>query len=395
MLYVSGITTSRLQRLLARIEHDSDNLALRKKAVREACDTGHWEVAANLLDVGLRAYPDEPELLALAGTIHLNGQQYAEAAQALSLALAQGLDSADLHHNLALARLMQDRHDQALELLDNSVAPRVLSLKLLLRARCLYHLKRPLEAIADCRAQLAVFPEDAEAGGLLALLLHEHDPEADATDLIDAALLRNPRQREALLAHAQTLAESRAYHAARDSFDVLVRAHPSCGRGWLGLAFIDLIEAQTKSARTHLELAALHAPDDSRTWHLQAWAEILDEDMAAAAAALERSIALDPTFAEAHGGLAAVAALRGKQDAAHAGIKRALRLDSRSMSARYAEMLLLARSGWRGQAQAALEAMLALAVRPRDVLHRDLISLHIRSLRERQAEPASRTASGC
>src|SRR5687768_16053739 len=104
MLQFSGKNTSRLQRLLARIGHDSGNLALRKKAIREACDTGHWETADTLLEVGQRAYQDEPELLALSGTTHLHAQRYVEAVQALAAALAQGLDTPDLHHNLALAR---------------------------------------------------------------------------------------------------------------------------------------------------------------------------------------------------------------------------------------------------------------------------------------------------
>jgi len=54
---------------------------------------------------------------------------------------------------------------------------------------------------------------------------------------------------------------------------------------------------------------------------------------------------LDRNFAETHGGLASVAALRGETAAAERGIKVALGLNSGCLSAQFARSVLMARSG--------------------------------------------------
>ncbi|HET9446059.1 MAG TPA: tetratricopeptide repeat protein, partial [Steroidobacteraceae bacterium] len=282
-------SVQRLERLLGFLEQDAGNLALRKDAVREACNLGNWEKAAELIDTGLFLHPSEPELLALAGYTQLQTQRYLEAEQTLTAAIAAGVVPARL-----------------------------------LRARCLHHLLRPTEAMADCEAYLAASPEDADALGLLGLLLQEERRHEQARTHVDAALRVNPRQREALLAKAAIARWERNFDAAAESLAVLLEADPECGRAWHELAMTKIAHQQLDAARHDIGLAAMHMPQHVGTWHVLAWIEIMRGDAAAASQAFERALTLDRNFGETHGGLAVVAAMQGRKDEARDCIKRAL-----------------------------------------------------------------------
>lgn len=329
---------TRLKRLLAFIEHDAGNLELRKDAIREAFDAGDWSVARDLLDLGLLAFPDEPEL----------------------------------HYYLAFARFMQRRYVDALALLTAELA-QTLPIALVLRARCQHYLGRPDDAIADCKTHLSLVPEHAETHGLLALLLHEQGQNAQATEHAETALRHDATQPEAFLTIASMQSDARDYDAARRSFDVLLQAHPDCGRGWLGLALIELAQMRVEPAARSIELAAKHLPDHIGTWHVVAWLAILRDDLAAAATAFEQALVLNRNFAETHGGLAVVAVLQGREDDARDDIKRALRLDQQSMAVVYAQMLLLKRHGRHNEAQLLLDKFLERPVERTDMQYRDLL----------------------
>src|SRR5882757_5948013 len=45
----SAASSTRLTRLLDFIEHTGGNLALRKDAIGEPCNTGHWQIARELI----------------------------------------------------------------------------------------------------------------------------------------------------------------------------------------------------------------------------------------------------------------------------------------------------------------------------------------------------------
>lgn len=385
----SAVGPARLNRLLAYLEHDSGNLALRKDAVREACDAGQWETARRLIDAGLEAHPDEAGLLALSGFAHLQAQRYDDAEQTLSTALARGVSAPEVRYNLAFARFMQRRYSDALELLADPLMSQALPLALLLRARCLHHLQRPEEAIADCREHLIAAPSDADTYGLLGLLLQEQQRNEEAKLHIDIALQQNPKQLEAMLARACLQSDQQEYDAARLSFDKLLQAYPECGRGWLGQALIKLSHLQFEEAKHDIERAAMYLPEHLGTCHVLAWVQLMRGDVAAAQQAFDRAMALDRNFGETHGGLAVIAALQGREDDARASIKRALRL-GQSMSAVYAEMLLLQRHGKNEEARAVLDAFLARPVAASNVQFRDLVTAHMRYLQARAgADPAS------
>ncbi len=327
----------RLNHLLAFVELDPGDLSARKDAIREAFSTGELALARELIAAGLRAHPIEPDLLALCGVAHLRAQRYADAEQVLRAAFTLGIGESDVRHNLALALFMQKRYFDALGFLtpasQSSLAP-------LLRARCFQQLDRIGEAISDCRAHLACSPADAEVNGLLALLLYEQSQREAATGHAAAALKRDPKQLDALLALASMQADEHEYDAAYRSFGTLLDAHPQ--------------------------------------WHVAAWVQIMRNDIPAAEAAFGKALQLGRHASEAYGGLAVTAALQGRQDVARRHMGCALRLDSRSMTANYAEMLLLQSQGRLREAHEILERVLARPAEHRCTQYRDLMTAQMR-----------------
>jgi tetratricopeptide (TPR) repeat protein len=345
----SAELATRLDRLLSYLGHDAGNLALRRDAARAACDSGQWETAREIIDAGLWLHADEPQLLVLSGYVHL----------------------------------MQRQYSQALDVLNDPAVAGAVPFALVLRARCLHHVNRAEAAMGDCRAYLAIAADDAEAHGLLGLLLQEQKRDDEAKLHVDAALARNPLQLEAMLALAGLYQDAGDHDSAQISFENLVAAHPECGRGWLGLALTRLSRLEAAAARDDAERATRYLPEHIGTWHVLAWSELMCGDVVAGGAAFAQALALDRNFAESHGGLAVVAILQGREEEARASLKRALRLDPQTMSAQYAEMLLLQRAGKQEEARRILDAFLSRPAAGGDVPFRDLVAKHVNYLRTR------------
>jgi tetratricopeptide (TPR) repeat protein len=226
-------------------------------------------------------------------------------------------------------------------------------------ARSLHHLGRRAEAIDALQAHPEVMADDAEANGVLGLLLYDEGRAQEAREHVDAALAREPTQIEALLTLASMQSDALDLEAARASFDAIVRAEPNCGRAWLGLALLNLRELRFEPARRDATEAAIHLSEHIGTWHVLAWANILFGDLDGAKAALEKALGVDRNFAETHGGLAVVAALQGREPDAQGFMRRALRLHPQSLAAKLAEVVLVRRAGRDAEAKRLLESLLS------------------------------------
>ena len=372
--------STRLQRLLKYLEHDPQNSALRKDAIREAFDADQWSIARELIDAGLDLNPSDPQLLAQGGFAALAAMQYRQAAEMLQAAIALGVQESDVHYDLGLALFMLGRHSAALSALTPAKAdPHVL----LLRARCWHYLERRDDAETACRECLVAQPADPDANGLLALLLYEGGRGEAARANVEVALASDPCQREALLTEASIEADAGNYDAARQSFDMLLQAHPRCGRGWLGSALVELTLMNLDVALCQIERAALHIPGHIGTWHVLGWIEILRGKPAAAEVAFEKALAIDRTCAETHGGLAVLAVMQGRTHEARDSIKRALCLDPQAVSPKYAQMLLLRDSGQEAAAEEMLDSVMARRVVGRDQQYRQLVVAQIKLLQTR------------
>jgi Tfp pilus assembly protein PilF len=120
-------------------------------------------------------------------------------------------------------------------------------------------------------------------------------------------------------------------------------------------------------------------PEYVGAWHLLGWAQLVSGEPSTAKHSFERALALDPDFAEAHGGLASIAAVQGDEPRAQASIDTALRLDPDCLSAKVAQAVLLGRSGRPTQAQSLLaDAVGGLAAKNNTALAKLLLKTHNR-----------------
>ena len=98
------------------------------------------------------------------------------------------------------------------------------------------------------------------------------------------------------------------------------------------------------------------------SWIAAGWAHFIAGDHAAARARFERALALDPTFAESHGGLAVIDVAEGKLKQASERTKVALRLDRECYGAALARSLLASSAGNPARAKAILDQALVTPV---------------------------------
>jgi tetratricopeptide (TPR) repeat protein len=112
------------------------------------------------------------------------------------------------------------------------------------------------------------------------------------------------------------------------------------GRVWLVSASANLMAGRTQEALDHLQKVLRIYPNHPGSHLLLTWVYITSRSLDEALPAAQRAIEANPTFAESHGTLAVIHALRGERDAAEKNIRRATLLDKNSFAARYAQSIL-------------------------------------------------------
>lgn len=136
-----------------------------------------------------------------------------------------------------------------------------------------------------------------------------------------------------------SLAQRRADLAVEWS-DRALALNPQDGRAWSARAFALMLDGKLDLARRDFARALEAMPGHIGTWHGQGWAELLMRDMDAAEKSFATALAMDRNFAESHGGLAVVMALKQRTDLAREHAEIALRIDRTNMSGRYAQAIL-------------------------------------------------------
>lgn len=190
----------------------------------------------------------------------------------------------------------------------------------------------PLQAAASV---LAMDLEDIELARACASKVLEH-PDAMAT------------------LGSLDLAENRL-EAARERFRASIAIKAANPRAHIGLGLTELASGNAAGAVEHLDRGAEQFGDHLGSWIAAGWAHYLAKDPGAARARFETALALDDTFGEAHGSLAALDALEGDLPSAQRRIEVARRLDRKSFSAALAGMLLAVADGESDKARRTFE----------------------------------------
>ncbi len=342
----AGELTARLSRLQGFLDQDPDNLNLLAEVGDLALACGDLPAARMVIQHGLELRPDDSYFFLRMSSVAIAEGNFDEALEITDDLLNAGHRDAAVRFNHAFALVhtgaFADAHPLLAELYAEQT-PYPLVLQLLIRA---YHYLGEIpEAIALAQDYLASHPGNGEVAGMLSLLHLDNDDLEQARDWSQKALAVAPDNLDALLAAGASALGAEDVEEARTFLLHAVSIEPRNGRAWSNLALADMLDFDLDSARDKLKQALKYMPEHIGTWHVLGWIELLQGHVDAADNSFRQALAIDENFGETHGGLAAVAAMRGQWDEAEKCAKIARRLDPEAMSQHYAKILRLQHDG--------------------------------------------------
>lgn len=214
-----------------------------------------------------------------------------------------------------------------------------------------------------------------ELFGLMAMIALDLTLLEDADKLAQMALELAPNNHDAMLAKASIYLVAQNAHLALPMAQRACELYSHSGRCWSVLGQALLLNQQPEQALDALRNATARMPQHVGTWHLQAWAAMVQGLLPEATECFNAAMELDRNFAETHGGLAVIHAHLKQNQQAEQYAKVALRLDPQCFSGRYANSLLLQEQGNTPEAQKVLQGIFEQESHLPGISHQQLIQL--------------------
>ncbi|MGE4240204.1 tetratricopeptide repeat protein [Ramlibacter sp.] len=339
----------RLARLESFLEADPDNPTLRAEAFRLAVSCGEWQRAQSHLADAQRKSPGDPAWALREVDLLLARKHFDEARTVLRRlgALAEpgsALEDA-IEHDLAAADFGEGDFLAASARLRPIVAgnPRRAAASLRTQLLWVRALHRAGMAQRACEWVRGLENTDAlnnDVAGVAALAAIDCGDLDSAERWAELGVCTEEPCIEAWVAQS-TVALARRDAAAAIAFaDRALALNGREGRAWSARGFAALLAGTPEAAAADFERAVALMPMHVGTWHGHGWSRLLLQSPEAAQASFERALSLDRGFAETHGALAVVCAVRGLAVAAGEHIERAERLDRNCLASRYARAIL-------------------------------------------------------
>lgn len=346
-------SAARLPQLERLLELDPNTPALFRECAQLALETRAYDTLSRICDARLRAHPRDPLAMWTQGQALIAQRQYGRAAEVLEKVTGEPALAAAARQDLGLCYFCLGEYARARAPLQALYEAGGRSSGLLRLLVGTYHhlgLTAEAAAVADANAEPA--RADAALAGAYALLYLDLSRAADAARWTRVALALDGRCLDALTVDATMSLARGDRNRARQVFESALAVAPQTGRAWVGLGSIALLERDFPRALEQLNRGVELMSGHVGSWHVLAWAYLLAGELANAERAFEHALALNRNFAETHGGLAAVAALRGDEAAARRSLETALRLDPVCLSAQFARSVLSGQAGNADQARA-------------------------------------------
>jgi tetratricopeptide (TPR) repeat protein len=336
----------RLPGLLRLLAADPDNSSLRSQCVNAAIAQAEYKAAEELVHERLRVVPLDPIALFDNATLLIAQKDFAGATPLLKGMLANGHRQIGILLNLGLCQYCLGDFAAARAPLEEAYAsdPGVSGLVRLL-VSTLHHLQLVEEAVKIADANADAARKDGALAGVYALLYLDADQPLGAARWAKTALALNPNCVDGLVVDGMLRITQMRTAEAEQQFKRALSVAPHTGRAWLGLGTLALLAQDTSGAKQAIHKALEFLRDHVGTWHMLAWTHLLARELPEAEAAFMHALELNRNFAETHGGLAAIAALRGDRKAAETSIEVAERLDPECLSAKFAASVLSSAAG--------------------------------------------------
>jgi Tfp pilus assembly protein PilF len=375
------IAADRLGRLQQMLRTDPANVVLRRQCVDLATQAGQFDVVVGLADAVLDTQPTNAAALFDKATGLIGQRAYREALDVLQRSELAGSGDGAVLSNMGLCCFCLGDFAQARRHLQECYArgERSPGLLRLLVSSC-HHVGDLDEALRIASENEPAAAGDAGLAGVLALAYLDANDAAHAAKWAKTALRLDPQSVDGRVTEATLLTARLQTDRARQLLEGVIEDAPSTGRAWIGLGTLTLLDQRIDLAQQQLRRGLELMPQHVGSWHLLGWTQLVAGDLAAAEATFQHALQMDRNFAETHGALATIAALRGEEKRARMLIDIASRLDAESMAARYAQAVLNGRTGQPGHAQGiVLELVEGLAAKDGSALSKLLLKTNRRS----------------
>jgi tetratricopeptide (TPR) repeat protein len=373
--------THALEKKRAFLEHDAKNPNLIAEIADLHLQLHQFDQAKTVVELGLESNPKHPSLLFVKGSIAMSTNAPELAIDVYKELSFEVGTAPEVSYNLGYSYLLNGQpllaQDTLKKLVDtnNPYLPAHL-----IYAKACHHLGQMMDAITHIDDYLFQYPNDSEALGMLAMIYLDLE-EPPALEYAEKALAIDPNNADALLVKA-TL--NLTNFKVDDSWQYFEKAHqinPASGRAGAGLGMIAMANQDFKKARALLDKAVQDMPNHIGTWHILAWCQIFQQDLAGAKESFENANLLDRNFGETYGGLAVIAVMQNELEEAKLLCKKALGLDAICFSARFAQSLLIANKGSTERAEKMIGQILASDLNGQGSLQSLLIKMQSTSSR--------------
>ncbi|MCD1600370.1 tetratricopeptide repeat protein [Rheinheimera aquimaris] len=249
----------------------------------------------------------------------------------------------------------------------------------LLKAR-LHYIKSEMKPALSCLEKISDSSRDAEYFGLSALLALDLGNIKLAKSSAEKSLKLSQNQFDALLALASIFVSELELSQASVIIEKCLTLQPKSGRSWSVKGQVSLFNRLYDIAEQDFRSALIYMPDHIGTWHLLAWNYYLLGRLDQAEEAFKHALALDNAFGESYGGLAVIAAVKGRIDECNHYIKLAFKLNKRSFSAEYAKALVEQSEGNTNGAENRVKGLLAQSSHLSDFTYAQLVARVVESV---------------
>lgn len=350
-------SVDKLDRLTGMLRVDPTNKPLYRQCADLASALGRYETLAQLASDALARHPGDAAAIFDKSTALIAARDYRAALEFLATLDPVSARDTAVRSNQGLCLYQLGEYEQARPHLEDCYQQGVRSAGLLrLLVSTYHHLGLMDEAVSVAAENADAGSADAALAGVYALLYLDADEITHAARWAQTALNLNPKSIDGRVTQATLLTLRVETERARQMLESVVQDAPSVGRAWIGLGALALLAQDLKGAIGHLTRGLELMPGHVGSWHILGWAQLLSQDLSAAQRTFEHAMEMDRNFAESHGGLASIAAIRGERGRAEQLIQVALRLDADCLSARFAQSVLASGAGDVNQARKLLDS---------------------------------------